>query len=223
MMLRKILIRGFSFFSLICAFSMAALGQESMSLSGDLRISQMEESSECDSLIAISHDGELTYGEVDSMFGIQKSRWFLGKDTLSGIVFHLYDGDDGLQHGLIVSRYEVKRRWQSIGFVSLVGANRSWDGAYNTSVMINSPVADYALEPVWYIPSIDELLILYRNRFHVNKSLYNEGYQRLSLIENYWSSTESSETSAWTFYPFWGVTPSISKTVEHRVRRIRKF
>ena len=66
----------------------------------------------------------------------------IGEEKDGGIIFHLYIGDDGMEHGLIVSKTEqANTQWQSS--TSLVNANRSWDGAYNTNLMTDSPAKDY--------------------------------------------------------------------------------
>ena len=57
--------------------------------------------------------------------------------------------------------------------------------------MTNSPAHTYVsgLGTGWYVPSIDELCILWRNRFHVNATLSSGGYT-LFQRKDYWSSTE---------------------------------
>jgi hypothetical protein len=64
--------------------------------------------------------------------------------------------------------------------------------------MTNSTAASYAtnLGAGWYIPSIDELVKLYNNRFEVNKSLFTGGKTLLSTATWYWSSTEVDATTA---------------------------
>jgi hypothetical protein len=63
--------------------------------------------------------------------------------------------------------------------------------------MTDSPAKNYviSLGPDWYIPSIDELALLYYNRYSAQKGLRAGGYTSLTQTgvggENYyWSSTE---------------------------------
>jgi hypothetical protein len=57
--------------------------------------------------------------------------------------------------------------------------------------MTNSPAKNWvqSLGSGWYLPSIDELEILFQNRYIVNEALNSLG-QTLLSYENYWSSTE---------------------------------
>jgi len=68
------------------------------------------------------------------------------------------------------------------------------------NLMTNSPARTWieTLGAGWYLPSIDELCILWHNRFHVNNSTAS-GLILLSSNANYWSSTEYSATNAFNF------------------------
>jgi len=167
---------------------------------------------------------------------------YLGEEYLGGIIYYLYLDENGVQRGLIVSKTETTVAWQSSA--STTNANRSWDGAFNTNLMNSSPAKNWVigLGSGWYLPSIDELSILWHNRFHVNKSL-NDLQEPLLLSNNpipsyYWSSSEVVELGAWAFcfargqsIQTQGSTPiSLTghavvsvKTNEHRVRAIRAF
>src|SRR5690606_10514804 len=109
-------------------------------------------------------------GNTISATGGSSNDFYLGQDTLGGIVFYIYIGSDGNQHGLIVNKNESLAQWQSS--TTTTNATRSWDGAYNTGLMTNSPAANYVNGLTdggftdWYLPSIDELSILWHNRFH---------------------------------------------------------
>ena len=50
----------------------------------------------------------------------------------------------------------------------------------------------------WYLPSIDELSLLFQNRYHANKGLSNVSGTLISN-NNYWSSTESTASNALYF------------------------
>jgi hypothetical protein len=125
--------------------------------------------------------------------------FYLGQDTLGGIVYYIYISSDGKEHGLVVSKTESNAKWQNTTVLN--NANHSWDGAYNTNLMTNSPAKTYveSLGEGWYLPSIDELSILWHNRFHVNKVLSDTGSTLLSNTAKYWSSTEYNASFAWIF------------------------
>ena len=149
---------------------------------------------------------------------------YLGEAFNGGIIYYLYKGSDGLEHGLIVELTEsTGLAWQTTG--TLVNANRSWDGAYNTTLMTGSPAATYiaALGAGWYLPSIDELGKLYYNRFETNKALFTGGNTLLSNTASYWSSREYNPTYAYLFSFDNGFAGSSMKTFTFLVRGVRAF
>jgi hypothetical protein len=166
-------------------------------------------------------------GNTISATGGSSNDFYLGQDTLGGIVFYIYIGSDGNQHGLIVNKNESTAQWQSSG--TTTNATRSWDGAYNTGLMTSSPAANYVNGLTdggftdWYLPSIDELSILWHNRFHVNNALNAGGFTLLSNTAGYWSSTELSASNAFYFDFFRGNADFIGKTSPGSVRAVRAF
>jgi hypothetical protein len=167
-------------------------------------------------------------GNTISATGGSSNDFYLGQDTLGGIVFYIYIGSDGNQHGLIVNKNESTAQWQSSG--TTTNATRSWDGAYNTGLMTSSPAADYVNGLTdggftdWYLPSIDELSILWHNRFHANNALNAGGFTLLSNKADYWSSTENLATNAFYFNFYLGTASGgRDKTSTCSVRAVRAF
>jgi hypothetical protein len=117
---------------------------------------------------------------------------YLGEAYLGGIIYELYKSSDGLEHGLIVATTESTAKWWQTMSNTSVGADRTEDGAYNTGFMTGSPAATYiaTLGTGWYLPSIDELGLLYYNRYYVQKGLRAGSHTLLSNVGIYWSSTE---------------------------------
>ena len=150
---------------------------------------------------------------------------YLGEAFDGGIIFYLYKGSDGLEHGLIVALTESTAAWQTSG--TLVNANRTEDGVYNTALMTGSPAKTYitTLGTGWYLPSIDELGKLYYNRYYVQKGLRAGGHTLLSntLDTYYWSSTEGSATNAYGFSFLNGYAHLDFKTDTNTVRGVRAF
>lgn len=147
---------------------------------------------------------------------------YLGELFNGGIIYYLYKGSDGLEHGLIIATTESTAKWQSTS--SLVNADRTEDGAYNTGLMTNSPAATYAasLGSGWYLPSIDELGLLYYNRYSANKGLRAGGYTLIST-NYYLSSTEYDATNFSYFYFFDGYVSFGNKASTDPVRAVRAF
>ena len=148
---------------------------------------------------------------------------YLGEAFNGGIIYHLYKGSDGLEHGLIVALNESTADWQTFG--TLVNADRTEDGAYNTALMTASAAATYiaTLGAGWYLPSIDELGLLYYNRYSAQKGLRNGGNTLLSNTARYWSITENAASAAHTFNFDIGSNSSYPKTYIATVRGIRAF
>ncbi|HCS20231.1 MAG TPA: hypothetical protein DIW47_06660 [Bacteroidetes bacterium] len=164
---------------------------------------------------------------ISAIGGGSSNNFYLGQDTLGGIVFYIYTGSDGNQHGLIVNPGESAAEWQSSG--TTTNATRSWDGVYNMGLMTGSTAKNYCQGlstggfTDWYLPSIDELGILWHNRFHANNALNAGSYTLLSNITNYWCSTENDSNLAFYFTFGLGYSFVIDKTSTCSVRAIRAF
>ncbi len=160
---------------------------------------------------------------ISATCGSSSNDFYLGQDTLGGIVFYIYLDANGDQHGLIVSKTESTGTWSGS---TLVGANRTEDGAYNTNLMPAGSTAKTwvtALGAGWYLPSIDELSLLWNNRFHVNKTARVIGAMLLSTTAYYWSSTETNASDAFYFCFLKGTSYSTNKTNTYSVRAVRAF
>jgi hypothetical protein len=161
---------------------------------------------------------------ISATGGGSSNDFYLGQDTLGGIVFYIYIGNDGNQHGLIVSKTETTAKWQNSA--AATGALRTWDGAYNMNLMTDSPAKNWIttnFSTDWYLPSIDELSILWHNRFHVNKALNAVGATLLSDNVYYWSSTEVNDSYARAFQFPNGNAFSNNKPTANNVRAVRAF
>jgi hypothetical protein len=152
---------------------------------------------------------------------------YLGEAFNGGIIYYLYKGSDGLEHGLIVALTESSPLdWQTTG--TLVNANRTEDGAYNTASMTGSLAAAYiaTLGTGWYLPSVDELGLLFYNRYSAQKGLRLGGNTLLqwnSLTAWYWSSSEYDASYAFRYSFLDGVADQNIKTTACYVRAVRAF
>ena len=91
--------------------------------------------------------------------------------------------------------------------------------------MTNSPAATYiaGLGAGWYLPSIDELGLLYYNRYSVQKALRAGGSTLLSNTALYWSSTEYFAPTAYYFSFYTSSTNITNKSNTNTVRGVRAF
>jgi len=150
---------------------------------------------------------------------------YLGEDYLNGIIFNLYIGSDGLQHGLVVSKTETSTTW---GVNTLVGADRTEDGAYNMNLMPTGAGTArtwvQSLGTSWYLPSIDELSLLWHSRYYVNKTARSIGSTLLTATNGaYWSSTETIADYALAYYFVEGDAQGCPKAGSYKVRAVLAF
>lgn len=133
-------------------------------------------------------------------------------------------GSDGEVHGLIVAKDEYIAKWQEVA--STTNATSTWDGKSNTDLITGSPAIDSItanFSPEWYLPSLDELILLWDNRFYVNKAMNEGGFSEMGSTSSYWSSTEYDEVHPWfLFYGGYGKF-DVPKTNTNIVRPIRRF
>ncbi len=165
--------------------------------------------------------------EINATGGGSAGTRYLGEAYGGGIIYYLYIGSDGNQHGLIVNKNESTAIWQATA--TTTGADRSYDGAFNTALMTNSAAATYVNGlsdggfTDWYVPSLDELALLYNSRFSTNKALASASGTLLSITALYWSSTEYDTTYAYYFRFGYGTANYYFKNLAYWVRAVRSF
>jgi hypothetical protein len=194
--------------------------QNDIEVQGTLIVSEMAKVNSADSVVVRLSSGALGIRDVSS---VRSGNFYLGQDTLEGIVYFLFIDQDKQQHGLIVSHTEYSGSWQST--TSETEAVSFWDGKTNTDQITDSPIKDYLnnnFESVWYIPSIDELKLLSKNSYIVRKSLSLNGHSPFSS-NFYWSSTERSLNEAFDMSLEFDKIYSTTKASSSGVRPIRKF
>ena len=165
---------------------------------------------------------------------------FIGEAFGGGVIFHLWKDTQGAEHGLVVATTDqsAAQAWSNVNNL-LIGqtAQSSWDGLSNSNAIVaqashTSSAAKLCLDLVsggqsdWYLPSIDELSLLWENRFNVNKKLITiGGVNVLTNTTDYWSSSESTNNSAFDFYirSFSDNTSGDPKSSTYYVRAIRAF
>jgi hypothetical protein len=181
----------------------------------------------------ITTAGSMSATDKVKLDGLTATTHYLGEQLDGGVIFEIYTVAGGAQHGLIVALTEqAATAWQTV--TDGTSAISTWNGAANTAALLvdpnPSPAAVYAasLGAGWYLPSIDELSILWHNRFYVDKALSTIGGSMplgsLNLTpSDYWSSTEYDGTTAFDFYFYDGKVYNGLKTAVITARAIRAF
>ncbi|WP_308993358.1 DUF1566 domain-containing protein [Mariniflexile litorale] len=154
-----------------------------------------------------------------------------------GIVFYL---DDTGEHGLVCATKDLIQpmRWgyndvllnntqQTIG--SGLANTQAIAAAYPdietaAKLCLNFEYNEY---DDWYLPSLDELNLIYINKNKINPTaIANDGEAFQALDDdrsNYWSSSEGGEMNAWLIQFDTGVTKTYYKTYIQHMRAIRAF
>jgi hypothetical protein len=165
---------------------------------------------------------------------------YVGELYGGGIVFHVYRDALGDEHGLIASLTDVSTgaAWSNVATTEIgPSAKSTWNGPGNTNAIVSQAghtgsaaqlCLDYANGGFddWYLPSLDEVNMLYNVRYNLNKVLsVTPGAGELTIAW-YWSSTETSANNARGFNFTWGsnyFTVSLAKTRLDSVRAVRHF
>lgn len=139
---------------------------------------------------------------------------YIGEEFGGGVVFHLWKDAQGVEHGLIVDKTDLSTAqvWSNID-ATLIGASAQsiWDGLSNSNAIVGqaghtSSASALCLNSTngaqsdWYLPSVQELNMLWNNYYTVARSLTQiSGATQLQTAYYYWSSTEFGISSAWYF------------------------
>ena len=163
---------------------------------------------------------------------------YIGEEFGGGVVFHLWKDNLGVEHGLVVATNDqsTSQAWSNISFAPIgTTAQSSWDGLSNSTAIVGqsghmASAAKLCLDLVdggqsdWYLPAIDELSLLWHNRFNVNKTLSTiVGATVLPIVAIYWSSTEANPTNARIFLFNTGFADNDNKGNTRSVRAVRAF
>jgi hypothetical protein len=162
---------------------------------------------------------------------------YIGEEYGGGVIFHLWKDNAGVEHGLIVALTDqsISQAWSNVTSAEIgTSAQSSWDGLSNSNSIVGqaghtSSAAKLCLDLVsggqsdWYLPSIQELNMLWNNYYTVTRALSQiSGATQLSNSV-YWSSSENYNTSAWYFVFSTGNTHYHLKNNTNCVRAVRAF
>jgi len=177
-----------------------------------------------------------------ALYAENTKKYKVGDFAHGGIVFWV---DETGQHGLVCAKTDQSTgvRWYAgtTGKTQAKG-NGPYAGKMNTSIIIASQVAigddgnTYAARICnelqiteggktygdWYLPSIEELNLMYQNRAAINATATANGGS-IFASASYWSSTEDGNNYAWRQGFVNGVMASNYKYITDRVRAVRAF
>ena len=162
---------------------------------------------------------------------------YIGEEYGGGVIFHLWKDNAGVEHGLIVALTDQSgsQAWSDVISTEIgASAQSSWNGLSNSNAIVGqaghtSSAAKLCLDLVsggqsdWYLPSIQELNMLWNNYYTVTRALSQiSGATQLSNSV-YWSSSENNNLSAWYFYFNRGNASYNNKNTTYCVRAVRAF
>ena len=162
---------------------------------------------------------------------------YIGEQYGGGVIFHLWKDIAGVEHGLIVALTDqsTSQAWSNVTS-TLIGtsAQSSWDGLSNSNAIVGqathtSSAAKLCLDLVsggqsdWYLPSIQELNMLWNNYYTVARTLSQIGGATQLANNYYWSSSEGNNSFAWLFNFSYGNTYYFYKFNSNYVRAVRAF
>lgn len=164
---------------------------------------------------------------------------YIGEEYGGGVIFHLWKDNAGVEHGLIVALTDqsTSQVWSNVISTEIgASAQSSWDGLSNSNSIVGqaghtSSAAKLCLDLVsggqsdWYLPSIQELNMLWNNYYTVTRALSQiSGATQLSNSV-YWSSSENYNIAAWYFnFNFnSGLAIANYKYFTYYVRAVRAF
>ena len=156
---------------------------------------------------------------------------FIGEAFGGGIVFDVWKDANGVEHGLIIDLTEIT--FAQFGLGSFVFSNSSWDGQANTNHIMTltsdtNIAAAFAFNSSrngfndWYLPSVQELQVLWNHYRLVAQSLSQTTGATLLMPNYYWTSTtDQHDPYAFSFTD--GSAQRLSRNSFLTVRAIRSF
>ncbi len=161
---------------------------------------------------------------------------YIGEEFGGGVVFHLWKDAQGVEHGLIVDKTDLSTSqvWSNIELSIGASAQSSWDGLSNSNAIVGqaghtSSASALCLNSTnggqsdWYLPSVQELNMLWNNYYTVARSLTQISGATQLQPASYWSSAEFVGNVAWGFYFLGGDADYATKGSTSYVRAVRAF
>ena len=162
---------------------------------------------------------------------------YIGEQYGGGVIFHLWKDIEGVEHGLIVALTDqsTSQTWCNLWSKDIgESAKSSWDGLSNSIAIAGHPkhtssAASLCLDlesggySDWYLPSIQELSMLWNNYYTVARVLTQISGAKQLTNDYYWSSSEYINNLAWVIGFSHGGTSYNGKAASYCVRAVRAF
>jgi hypothetical protein len=174
---------------------------------------------------------------ISGGFAGQSNAHYIGETFGGGVIFHLWRDAQGAEHGLIVDLVNLSDSsvWSNVSQVAVgAGAESLWDGRNNSIAIAaqsghTSSAASLCLNSTnggqsdWYLPSNQELNLLWNNLYNVSRSLSQiPGAQGFDQV-TFWSSTEVYANLVLSLFFHDGDIGYYGKSEVHAVRAVRSF
>lgn len=164
---------------------------------------------------------------------------YIGEEFGGGVIFHVWKNSQGEEHGLIVDKafLSTGHVWSNI-YTASSSANSYFNGLNNCILTLaqsghTTSAAALCLNSTnggksdWYLPSIEELMLLQHNYVTISRALSQiPGATPLEFnqFSQYWSSTEVSDAQALCVQMWEGsYRDHVGKSGTICVRAIRAF
>ena len=162
---------------------------------------------------------------------------YIGEQFGGGVIFYLWKDALGAEHGLIVDKTNLSTTqvWSNVDATEIgSSAQSTWDGLSNSNAIVaqvghTNSAASLCLNSTnggqsdWYLPSVQELNILWNNYYTVARSFSQIIGATQMTSAYYWSSTEFGSYFAWYFLFTNGDASYSSKSTTYCVRAVRAF
>lgn len=172
-----------------------------------------------------------------ALYALNGYRHHVGERKYGGIVFSVWKDTLGVEHGLVVAVEDIANGQEWGPLFAEQGANSASNGLLNMGLSLPAEICEsYTYQdPIsgetyddWYLPAMWELRALSKEAFIINSVLDSDGDPSTwglpeDLSATYWSSTEVSESFAWSVNMNSSVPNASFKDDTYKVRPIRRF
>jgi hypothetical protein len=207
----------------------ASIGNEQITIAGSNGINTFATNSSPDSLLI---KGTFMYeiGQyVPSFGGIVVHRWA----SISSLGVPSTAASLPVQNYIIMDLADLGLSTWGLNGTNVSNCESTWDGKTNTAAIVSIPgsggfaasICDASTDngqTDWYLPAIDELSMIWQNRFLINLNVgVTSGFNSIAF-NNYWSSMEFGASAAFSFNFYAGNSFATSKTNSLVVRAVRR-
>ena len=152
--------------------------------------------------------------------------FWIGQNYQGGKIFYI---DRSKKHGLIAAEFDLNNSWWGCfgDSIEAPGINDTevYKGSANSQIIVDACgyntaagrclLLDTMMYDDWFLPSLEEMRGVSTNLGKLGQANLTPGY--------YWTSSQSSSTSAWLILNGNSAPAPLQKQISYRVRPIRAF